>query len=253
LLLAVAATAGCGGGSEGWGTPKIEVFGAQTKTLDISGDSPLEISCTKRNCTPVAGGCNCTCTCTGCTKPHKCTIGCINDCSTLCRNVCTDDPTCGTYVSSTGDCPSKATTCEGSSLEYRAETIAGKDSGSYFRFSIAEFDPKASKTYEMKHDFNNIHNNVVVGFPNDNKQAGDKDFKYELGSEQKSDTVTYRSHCNITINPEDGVDSVTYSGPIWCTMLWAAGASQDYLKGEGGSNVYVDIWGYYSCKAQKTD
>ena len=250
-LLLLATWTGCGEGSS-TKIPHVELFGAQNKSFGIA-PGELDVSCRKKPCTSVASGCNCSCICVGCTTDVTCKTGCINDCDTMCQNACLDKAGCGKFASSSGTCPAKKTECLYGAFEFAAETDMGKDKGKYFRFTVADFDPNKSKTYDLKHDFNSVFNSVSVGFENSNKKATtDNDFKYVYYTERRADdpSKTYPSQCSIEITPKTTDNATTYSGSLYCTMLWADSISHDYAKGSN-LNVYVDLWGRYSCTIRK--
>ncbi len=247
LALAVALAA-CGDGSTNK-TPHVELFGSQNKTFSVApGD--LDVTCRKKPCTSVAAGCACTCKCETCDTSVTCKTGCISTCDTMCQNACLDKSGCGKFVSSSGDCPAKKTECLYGAFEFKAETDAGKDTGKYLRFTVADFDPKKTKTYDLKHNFNSVFNSLEVGFPND-KTSG-KNFKYVFYTERRADDQkkTYPSQCSIEIAPKATESSTVYSGILYCTMLWADSTSSDYAKGSN-LNAFVDLWGRYSCTVRK--
>ena len=251
VLFVSLTAAACGSDSSGNTDSRVELFGSQSTSFSIApGD--LDVSCRKKPCTSVAAGCACICTCDSCSTSINCKTGCINDCETMCRNACLDK-SCGQYKKSTGDCPAKKTECLHGAFEFTAEADPGKDNGKYFRFTVADFDPKQTKTYDLKHDFNTVFNELSVGFPNENKKSTtDKDYKYVYYTERRADDQTkiYPSQCSIEISPEETDKQTTYSGALYCTMLWADSKSQDYAKGSN-LNAFVDLWGHYSCTIRK--
>lgn len=250
LLLLTAALAACGDSSSGRTDPHVEVFGSQNKSFSLALGG-LDISCRKKPCTSVAANCSCSCKCESCTTVKKCTTGCFNTCETMCTTACFDKPSCGKYVSSTGDCPAKKKECLYGAFEFAAETDPGKDTGKYFRFTVADFDPKNAKTYDLTYNTNEVFNQVTLGFPNENRtKATDKDFKYVYFQALRSDDKkTYRTNCSIEINPRTVTGGVNYSGTLYCTMLWADFASHDFSNGT--LNAFVDLWGRYTCTVKE--
>ena len=251
IFLMAITVAGCGDDS-GNKDPHVELFGSQSTTFGIAAGD-LDVSCKKKPCSTVAAGCKCSCKCASCTTEVNCKTGCISSCDTMCQNACLDKSGCGDFGSSSGDCPAKKTECLYGAFEFAAETDMGKDKGKYFRFTVADFDPNKSKTYDLKHDFNSVFNSVSVGFENSNKKATtDNDFKYVYYTERRADdpSKTYPSQCSIEITPKTTDNATTYSGSLYCTMLWADSISHDYAKGSN-LNVYVDLWGRYSCTIRK--
>ncbi len=250
-LLLAAALFACGGDS-GNKDPHVQVFGSQNKTFSIApGD--LDVTCKKKPCSTVAAGCKCSCQCVSCTTDVTCKTGCISSCDTMCKNACLDKAGCGNFGSSSGDCPAKKTECLYGAFEFAAETDMGKDKGKYLRFTVADFDPNNSKTYNLTHDFNTVFNNLEIGFENTNKKTtADKDFKYVYYTERRADDQkkSYPSQCSIEITPKKIERGTTYSGILYCTMLWADHNSHDYAKGSN-LNAFVDMWGRYSCTIRK--
>ena len=251
LLSLMLALTACGEDSSNK-APHLELFGSQNKSFSIApGD--LDVSCRKKPCTSVAAGCKCSCKCVSCTTDVTCKTGCINDCDTMCKNACLDKSGCGSFASASGDCPAKKTECLYGAFEFKAETDMGKDKGKYFRFTVADFDPNKSKSYDLKHNFTSVFNTLEVGFDNANKKsATDKDYKYVFYTERRADDqkTSYSSQCSIEITPKSSESATTYSGILYCTMLWADSISQDYAK-TSNLNAYVDLWGRYSCSVRK--
>ena len=129
-------------------------------------------------------------------------------------------------------------------FEFEAATVAGSDTGSYFRLILKDYTGPGD--FELEYDASSPQHKIEVGVPAEPKRPDGKDYKYRFWYHLRGDTnVTYRSHCDLSLTAEEGDTKTHFVGLMSCAMLFADSSSADH--DPGLLNSFVDLFVKFEC------
>jgi hypothetical protein len=128
-------------------------------------------------------------------------------------------------------------------FEYEAATVLGSETGTYLRFTLADYT--GPKEYLLEYEIAKAKHKIAVGLPA--PEGGGKDYRYTFFQHLRPDlNEVYRSRCRISLAAEEGTTKTRFTGMLSCSMLFADYNSRDN-NSSGLLNAFVDLWAKLEC------
>jgi hypothetical protein len=128
-------------------------------------------------------------------------------------------------------------------FEFEATSATGAGSPAYLRFVLADYAGPGD--YAVAFEPGGVAHEVEVSFAAHGNPLAS--YKYKFFQFVRPDlNVTYRTHCDFSIQAETLTGRTRYAGAISCGALWADFDSVDYLSQP--LNAFVDMVAKFECE-----